>query len=57
MDDLVDRMKTSKDEVPLILVGGGSILIPENSKIRRFWKNSIKRSWKLLIIMEEKNGF
>ena len=33
VEDLVDRMKTSKDPVPLILVGGGSILIPESAQI------------------------
>ena len=30
--DVIDLMKTSSDEVDVILVGGGSVLIPEDTK-------------------------
>lgn len=33
IETLVDRMKTSNEPLPLILVGGGSILIPEDTQI------------------------
>lgn len=32
LGEAVDYMKTSADDVPLILVGGGSILIPDNAQ-------------------------
>ena len=33
LEKLLDQMKSSKDDVPLILVGGGSILLPEDVKV------------------------
>jgi len=32
VEEAIDRMKTSPDPVPVILVGGGSILLPDNLK-------------------------
>ena len=33
MEAALDQMKTSKEAVPLILVGGGSVLIPKDAKL------------------------
>lgn len=33
MEKALDQMKTSKEDIPLILVGGGSVLIPKNAKL------------------------
>jgi N-methylhydantoinase A/oxoprolinase/acetone carboxylase beta subunit len=32
VEEVVDRMKTTSDEVPVVIVGGGSILLPETLK-------------------------
>lgn len=29
-EDVIDRMKTSADPIPVVLVGGGSVVVPEN---------------------------
>ena len=33
LEKALDRMKTSKEDIPLILVGGGSVLIPKDAKL------------------------
>ena len=33
LDNLIDRIKTTPETIPLILVGGGSIIVPDNAKI------------------------
>lgn len=30
IDTIIEKMKTTEDDVPLILVGGGSSIIPPN---------------------------
>ena len=32
VEEVIDRMKTTADDMPVVIVGGGSILLPENMK-------------------------
>jgi N-methylhydantoinase A/oxoprolinase/acetone carboxylase beta subunit len=32
VEEVIDRMKTTADDMPVVIVGGGSILLPENLK-------------------------
>jgi N-methylhydantoinase A/oxoprolinase/acetone carboxylase beta subunit len=32
VEEVIDRMKTTADDIPVVIVGGGSILLPENMR-------------------------